>query len=174
MPTSSSRGSPDEVTAKFVLDVDPDNIVKAVFGGGKSELACSFGLEIPRPALDDTHNEGIRHALDAGRHLFSGDALKAAICSPTVAERPGMVRLRRGPTVPRSRVAACSRKPTAERGVACQWRTSSDTGSTASLPASGSRRMLEKKPDAALFGRPGRIQMVGRRIPIPSMKPRRE
>src|SRR6516162_1431881 len=77
MPTSSSRGSPDEVTAKFVLDVDPDNIVKAVFGGGKSELACSFGLEIPRPALDDTHNEGIRHALDAGRHLFSGDALQS-------------------------------------------------------------------------------------------------
>src|SRR6516164_989839 len=77
MPISSSRGSPDEVTAKFVLNVDPDNIVKAVLRGGKSELARSFGLEIARPAVDDAHDEGIRHALDAGRHLFSGDALQS-------------------------------------------------------------------------------------------------
>src|SRR5262249_61236817 len=84
-----------------------------------------------------------------------------------------MVRLRRGPTAARSMVPACKRKPTAERGVACQCRTSSDTGRIASLPASGSRRMLEKKPLAALLGRPGRMQMVGRRMPIPSAKPRR-
>src|SRR6185437_3622781 len=100
--------------------------------------------------------------------------LSAAICSPTVADRPGMVSPRRGPAAARSMVAACWRKPTAERGVACQWRTVSGTGRTASLPASGSRRMLEKKPDAALLGRPGRMQMVGRRIEMPSRKPRRE
>ncbi len=34
--------------------------------------------------------------------------------------------------------------------------------------------MEEKKPDAALFGLPGRTQMVGRRMPMPSMRPRRE
>ena len=41
-------------------------------------------------------------------------------------------------------------------------------------PASGSRRIEEKKPLAALFGLPGRMQMVGRRMPMPSRKPRRE
>ena len=50
----------------------------------------------------------------------------------------------------------------------------SRTGSIASLPASGSRRMLEKKPEAALFGLPGRMQMVGSLMPMPSKKPRRE
>jgi hypothetical protein len=34
--------------------------------------------------------------------------------------------------------------------------------------------MLEKNPDAALLGSPGRMQMVGNRMPMPSMKPRRE
>ena len=33
--------------------------------------------------------------------------------------------------------------------------------------------VAEKKPEAALFGSPGRTQMVGRRMPMPSMKPRR-
>jgi len=33
--------------------------------------------------------------------------------------------------------------------------------------------MLEKNPDAALFGRPGRMQMVGSRSPTPSTNPRR-
>ena len=70
--------------------------------------------------------------------------------------------------------AARSRKPTAERGEACQWRTSSPTGRIASLPASGSRMMPKRSPEAALFGAPGRTQIVGSRNPIPSKKPRRE
>ena len=45
------------------------------------------------------------------------------------------------------------------------------TGSNASCPASGSRMMPEKKPDAALFGLPGRTQIVGRRMPTPSRNP---
>ena len=49
----------------------------------------------------------------------------------------------------------------AARGEASQWRTSSDTGSTASRPFSGSRMMLEKNPEAARFGAPGRTQ-IGR------------
>ena len=80
-------------------------------------------------------------------------------------------RARRGAV---SIVAAWMRKPTAERGLACQWRTSSATGSTASSPASGSRMMSEKKPEAALLGLPGRTQIVGSRMPMPSKKPRRE
>ena len=33
--------------------------------------------------------------------------------------------------------------------------------------------MFEKNPDAALFGAPGRTQIVGSRIPTPSRNPRR-
>ena len=61
----------------------------------------------------------------------------------------------------------------AERGEACQWRIVSGTGRTASWPASGSRMMPEKKPDAALFGFPGRTTMDGRRMPTPSRIPLR-
>ena len=81
--------------------------------------------------------------------------------------------MRRGPISSVSMVAARRQNPTAERGEACQCRTVSGTGSTASWPTSGSRRMLEKNPDAALFGAPGRMQMVGSRMPTPSTKPRR-
>lgn len=97
----------------------------------------------------------------------------AAISSPTVAERPGRLMLRRSPSEAVSTSAAWTRNPTAARGLANQWRTSSETGSTASRPESGSRRMPEKKPEAARFGLPGRMQIVGRRMPIPSKKPRR-
>jgi hypothetical protein len=41
-----------------------------------------------------------------------------------------------------------------------QCRTVSGTRKTASGPTSGSRRMLEEKPEAPLFGLPGRMQMV--------------
>ena len=34
--------------------------------------------------------------------------------------------------------------------------------------------MPEKKPEAALLGLPGRTQIVGSRMPMPSKKPRRE
>jgi hypothetical protein len=44
--------------------------------------------------------------------------LKASICSATVTDTLGIVRLRRGPISPPSMVAARSRKLTAERGVA--------------------------------------------------------
>ena len=42
------------------------------------------------------------------------------------------------------------------------------------MPASGSRMMPEKNPDAALLGAPGLTVMVGSRMPTPSKKPRRE
>ena len=64
-------------------------------------------------------------------------------------------------------------KFTAERGLACLCITSFGTGRIASCHASGSRIIPEKNPDAALFGLPGRTQIVGRRMPMPSKKPRR-
>jgi hypothetical protein len=65
-------------------------------------------------------------------------------------------------------------KPVAARGLANQCRTLSETGSMAGSPISGSLKMLEKKPEAARLGLPGRIDMVGSRIPMPSKNPRRE
>ena len=97
----------------------------------------------------------------------------ASICSPTVALSPGMDSVRRGPISSVSMVAARRQHPTADRGEANQCRTVSGTGRIASSPTSGSRRMLEKKPDAAWLGRPGRMQMVGNLMPTPSTKPRR-
>ena len=61
----------------------------------------------------------------------------------------------------------------AARGLAWVCTTLSVTGSTASRPASGSRMIPEKKPDAALLGLPGRTTMLGSRMPTPSQKPRR-
>ncbi len=65
------------------------------------------------------------------------------------------------------------RKPTAERGLAWVCTTVSATGSCASSPVSGSRMMPEKKPDAALFGLPGRTTIDGSRMPTPSRMPLR-
>ena len=73
-----------------------------------------------------------------------------AICSATVQQTPGMVRLMRGPSASPSSPAAWTRKPTAARGLACQLRTLSSTGSTASSPLSGSRMIEEKKPGRGL------------------------
>ena len=96
-----------------------------------------------------------------------------SICSPTVTPTPGMVRLGRGPSFPLSMPAAWTRKLIAERGLAWVCSTVRGTGRIASWPASGSRIMPEKKPEAALFGLPGRTQIVGRRMPMPSKMPRR-
>ncbi len=86
---------------------------------------------------------------------------------------PGIVRLRRSSSRALSTVAACAMKPTAARGLANQCRTPGSTGNRAGKPASGSRTMPEKKPEAAAFGAPGRMQIVGSLMPIPSKKPLR-
>ena len=174
----------------YVANVDegdaepPQAVADHAAAVGAGVVAVSARIEGELAELDPAEAEEMRESygvegsglsrLIRAATLSPATRFSAAICSPTVADRPGMVRLRRAPAAALSMVAAWIRKPTAERGEACQCRTSSDTGSTASLPASGSRRMLEKNPDAALLGSPGRMQMVGRRMPIPSMKPRRE
>jgi hypothetical protein len=142
--------------------VDADDLVEIALGLKTQRLArCAEKLRGQPSTMRITVGSGSRRM----RATTPSPATRRsdAICSPTVAASPGMVRLRRQPSFWVSMVAAWIRKPTAERGEACQWRTSSETGSTASCPASGSRMMFEKNPDAALFGRPGRTQMVGRR-----------
>jgi len=57
-PPFHQFGSGRELAAQFVLDVDPDDVVEGLLGGGETELDRPFGVEIARPAVDDPHNEG--------------------------------------------------------------------------------------------------------------------
>ena len=63
------------------------------------------------------------------------------------------------------------RKPTAERGLGVGVHHAFVDRQQRSCPASGSRMMPEKKPEAALFGLPGRTTIEGSLMPTPSMKP---
>jgi hypothetical protein len=131
----------------------------------------AFRLEAERERAAPLDASGARRMRDAT--LSPATRRSASICSATVQHTPGIARLMRDLSCSRVKPAAWMRKPTAARGLAWVWRTVSATGSTASAPASGSRMMPEKNPDAALLGLPGRTQMVGSRMPTPSRKPRR-
>src|SRR5258708_13515444 len=87
------------------------------------------------------------------------------------ADSPGTERIRRSPTRAPSISATRKKNRTADRGEANQSRTVSGTSKIASCPFKGSRIIPEKKLEAARFGLPGRTQIVGNRIPIPSKKP---
>src|SRR5271168_150785 len=65
--------SVDEFTTKFVLDVNPDDVVEGFFFGGEAKLPRPPGFEIAWPAVDDTHDERIRLAPDPRRHILSCD-----------------------------------------------------------------------------------------------------
>src|SRR5215470_15345951 len=56
--------SVDELTTKFVLDVNANNVIEGIFGGLEAELARPLRFEIARPAVDNAHDERIRRALD--------------------------------------------------------------------------------------------------------------
>src|SRR5262249_41670216 len=77
-PDHASRviRSVDELTTKFVLDVNPNDVVETVFGGGKAELPRPFCFEIARPAVDNTHDKGIGLAADACRDVLSRNTLQ--------------------------------------------------------------------------------------------------
>src|SRR5260370_31944608 len=66
----SANRSGCELTTKFVLDVNPDNVVKGLFGGGEAETERPLRLEIARPAGDNAHDERVRLAFDPRRDLF--------------------------------------------------------------------------------------------------------
>ncbi len=68
-------------------------------------------------------------------------------------------------------VAAHSSAVTALAGEASAASVSGGTGQVARWPARGSRMMLDRKPDAAAFGRPGRTQTVISRMARPRRKP---
>ena len=134
----------------------------------KPSVARPSRLDALRPALDDARDQRIGSQAGCARpRARRRSARNAAICSATVQHTPGMERLMRGPSASRASPAAWMRKPTAARGLAWVCTTVSGTGSVASIPASGSRMMPEKKPEAALFGLPGRTTMLGSRMPTP-------
>ena len=143
-------------SAQLVLDMGADDVVECRLRL-EAERARARGVEAARPSR--------RRCAPPVRPARGGCARRPCRrrrgAAPRSARRPcsdtpGMVRLMRGPSCSRVRPAAWMRKPTAERGLACQCSTLSATGSSASWPASGSRMMPEKKPEAALFGLPGR------------------
>ena len=129
-----------------------DDLVE-IFLGGKAQRLRALGVEAGRPVLHDLP-DGLVRAPRGSVLTTSAPAMRRSdsICSPTVTPTPGMVRLRRGPIAAPSMPAACTRKLTAERGLAWVCTTLCGTGRIASWPASGSRMMPEKKLDAALFG----------------------
>src|SRR5215471_4080526 len=60
-----------ELTTQFVLDMNTYDVIEAMLCGRETKLARPFGLEVPRPARDDAHDERIRLALDPCRHLLA-------------------------------------------------------------------------------------------------------
>ena len=89
----------------------------------------------------------IRLAADQRHRRITCDATQRLDLLPDGhADAPATDQVRSGPMKKaESIVATRIRKPTAERGEACQCRTrTTSTGNTASWPTSGSRRMLEK------------------------------
>src|SRR3954468_21375834 len=71
-----SAASGDELAAEFVLDVNPDDVVEGLFGGGKAELERTLGDEVARPAADNADDGRIRHPLDPCGDVLAGDAIK--------------------------------------------------------------------------------------------------
>src|SRR3979411_3383000 len=71
-----SAASGDELAAEFVFDMNPDDIVEGLFGGGKAELERALGDEVARPAADNTDDGRIRHPLDARGDVLAGDAVE--------------------------------------------------------------------------------------------------
>ena len=140
----------------------------------KPSAARALGVEALGQPATMRIDQFVRLAADARGDLGAGDARQRLdlLGDGAADARHGEIDARPELLARQARRRGC-RKPTAERGLAWVWRTLSATGSTASWPASGSRMMPEKKPDAALFGLPGRTQIVGSRMPTPSRKPRR-
>src|SRR6478752_4203943 len=71
-----SAASGDELAAELVLDVNPDDVVEGLFGGGEAELQRAVGHEIARPAADDADDGRIGHALDPRGDGLACDAIE--------------------------------------------------------------------------------------------------
>ena len=163
---------PNKPAAQFILDMDPDDLLERVFGLANPTHRARASKRRGQPATIVSTTGRARAG--CGPTTSSPATLRsAAICSATVTASARHGELRGAPSargIDRRGVAhVADRGARARRASASR---SSDIGSTPPAPASGSRMMLEKKPEAALLGLPGRTQMVGSRMLMPSKKPR--
>ena len=110
----SEQDRVDELTDRVRRRCGLDEIVEGLFGGAVKPRRPHDGFEVARRAGDDADDEGIGPRLIRAATLSPATRFRAAICSPTVAESPGMVRLRRAPAAALSMVAAWIRNPTAD------------------------------------------------------------
>ena len=95
--------------------------------GLEAERQRALRVEVARPAGDDLDDDRIGLAADRATPPCPRRPCRAPRSSRRPSPTgPGMVRLRRAPIDEVSSPAACSRKCTAARGLATQWRTSSD------------------------------------------------
>ena len=90
--------SPHKAACQLILDMRADDRVKGC-PGCKTQSGRARRREITRPIGDNGGNPGIRFTPMRATTFSPSNRRKAAICSPTVQERPGMERLRRGPVV---------------------------------------------------------------------------
>ena len=93
--------------------------------------------------------------------------------SATVTVSAGRVTAVRPPQASSDEVAAQSSPSMARAGEMSATSVAAPTGQAARWPASGSRMMPDRKPDAAALGRPGRTLTVIRRTARPRRNPLR-
>src|SRR6266702_2894224 len=82
-----------ELAAEFVVDVDPDDVIKGLLGRGEAELEGSLRDEIARPTADDADNGWIRHPLDPRHHILAGDAVECCDLLADGRGKPGHVQI---------------------------------------------------------------------------------
>ena len=97
----------------------------------------------------------------------------AATMSPTVTVSAGRLTALRPPHAAPDVSAARRSAATARLGEHSATSVCASTGQTARWPASGSRMMPDRNPDAAPFGRPGRTHTVISRTARPRRNPLR-
>src|SRR6185312_14557797 len=65
-----------ELAAQLILDMNPDDVVECLLGGGEAELERALGDEIARPARDDADDGRIGHVLDPRRDVLARNAIE--------------------------------------------------------------------------------------------------
>src|SRR5258708_28817085 len=145
----------DRVSARCVLMMEPKSgsgVRPGRTAGGAGTGAGEF-VTIPATAGSGTQSISA---------LTSGPAARssAATMSATVTVRAGRLTAVRPPQASSDDVAARSSPSIARAGEMMDASVRASTGQIARSPASGSRMMPDRKPDAAPLGRTGRTLTV--------------
>ena len=102
------RVAGDKVAAR--IRREPDALIVRIVDGWPQRLeakrATALGFEAVRPAGDDAHDQFVRPRRMRAATLSPATRRSASICSATVQQTPGMVRLMRGSILSRASPAA--------------------------------------------------------------------